>query len=155
MTFLESMKIELEDEKNRIISSFSTKNNKGIIIEYITSCKIGCAEDILKKSKEILLLINENSSLEWPSLDEWISILPRYFTNLFSDSPDDENWDLSSWLYWFELDNRAWFLWDVELIDDAQLKISILVYEHPFPSEALEVFFMRLGINELEEVSIY
>ncbi|WP_140918256.1 hypothetical protein [Limnobaculum xujianqingii] len=155
MTFLESVKIELEDERKRLLSSIITEKHEGIIVEYVASCSVGNAEIISKESKKILLLINENSFPKWPDLNEWLSILPKTFTDLFSNSFDEEDWGLSDWLYWFELENRAWFLWNVEQLDGISLKISILIYEHPFPSESLEVLFMKLGTSELKERNIY
>lgn len=151
MTHLESMKINLEDERNRISSSSLIKENDGFVIEYITTCRPGCGEVILNEAKNILLLINKNTFPKWPDLDGWLSILPRYFIDSFSD----DDWIFENWIYWFEPENRFWFLWSLEPVDDTHLKISILVHEHPFLSEALEVLFMKLGTDELEEINIY
>ena len=105
----------------------------------------------MNEAKNILLLINKNTFPRWPDLDGWLSILPRYFIDSFSD----DDWIFENWIYWFEPENRFWFLWSLDPVDDTHLKISILVHEHPFPSEALEVLFMKLGTDELEEVNIY
>ncbi|MCG3464226.1 hypothetical protein L7750_17420 [Xenorhabdus bovienii] len=152
MTMSEIMKMKLEDEKNRVLSSFSViKKDEGFIVDYIANCNESSASDILDKVKEILLLIHENSFSTWPSIDKWSSILPKEFVSSFSDSDDSDDWTLNDWLYWLEPENRAWFLWDVKELGSKCLKISIVVYEHPFPWEALEVLFMKMGTDELEE----
>ena len=155
MTYSESIKKELNDEKSRIISSIIPKEHKGIIVDYITHCSSGCAKYIHKKAREILLLINDRSYSTWPDINEWISILPEEYVESFRNSNEDEDWILSDWLYWFEIENRAWFLWNINVIDENHLKISVLIYEHPFPSESLKVMFTHLGTDELIETNIY
>ncbi|MCP3774512.1 hypothetical protein NLX71_14520 [Paenibacillus sp. MZ04-78.2] len=153
MTVSETIKRKLEDEKDRILSSFSvTKQDEGFIVDFIADCDENSAESVLETSKNILRLIIENSLTIWPSLDEWSSILPKEFVKSFADSTDSDDWTLSDWLYWFEPENRTWFLWNIELIGNKSLKISILVYEHPFPWEALEVLFVKLGTGEVKEI---
>ncbi|MBD2812281.1 hypothetical protein ID853_15670 [Xenorhabdus sp. Vera] len=152
MTMSETMKIKLDDEKNRILSSFSViKEDEGFIVNYVANCHKNSASDILDKVKKTLLLIHENSFPTWPSVDEWSSILPKEFVGSFSDADDSDDWTLNDWLYWLEPENRTWFLWDAKEMDSKCLKISIVVYEHPFPWEALEVLFMKMGTDELEE----
>lgn len=155
MTFSESIKIELKEEKNRIVSSAVPKKHKGIIVEYITHCSNNCATYIQQKAKEILSLLNDRSYSVWPDINEWISILPEDYVESFRNSIEDEGWTLSDWLCWFEVENRGWFLWNINVIDENHLKISVLIYEHPFPSESLKVMFTKLGTDELIEHNIY
>lgn len=152
MNYLDVLKAYLGDEGKRISSSSFLEKNNGFIVEYTTTCRAGCGDFILQKARDILLAINQNTLPKWPELDFWLAILPKYFTNSFSS--DGGDWTFENWLYWFEPENRFWFLWSANAIDETHLKISILVHEHPFPSEALEVLFMKLGTDELEEVNI-
>ncbi|MFD1886095.1 hypothetical protein [Paenibacillus wenxiniae] len=156
MNSLDFIKVELETERDRILSSFTTPQTyKGIIVDYVADCSGQSPDSIINNAKNIMRIINETSQSGWPDTDGWLSILPTYFTDSFSSDPeDDDEWSLEGWLYWFELEHRAWFLWDLEAIGNEQLQISICIYEHPFPSEALDVLFMKLGTGQLTEISI-
>ena len=153
MNYSDVLKMSLEKEEKRISSSFYAKRKNGVIVEYMTTCRSGCGGFILQEAKNILLTINRNTFPKWSELDFWLPILPKHFIDSFSS--DGGDWTFENWLYWFEPENRFWFLWSADAIDETHLKISILVHEHPFPSEALEVLFMKLGTDELEEVNIY
>jgi hypothetical protein len=155
MTARDSIKAELEIERERIRSSFITPPaHKGIIVDYVADCSQPCSYTIISNAKNILQIINETSQSQWLDIEEWISMLPTAFTDSFSSAEGEDDWSLEGWLYWFELENRSWFLWEIAAIGDAQLKISVWIYEHPFPAEALEVLFMKLGTKQLKEINI-
>ncbi|WPP40275.1 hypothetical protein SK066_16900 [Paenibacillus hunanensis] len=155
MTARDSIKAELEIERERIRSFFTAPlMHRGIIVDYVADCSPGCADTIISNAKNILQVINEASQDQWPDIEDWISILPPAFTDSFPSTEDEDDWSLEGWLYWFGLENRFWFLWELAPIGDAQLKISIWIYEHPFPAEAREVLFMKLGTKQLKEINI-
>ncbi|MEW4368748.1 hypothetical protein [Paenibacillus kandeliae] len=157
MTPLESIRAELDIERQRIISSFTApQTHKGIMVHYLADCHDECPDTVISNAKQIMQVINETSQAQWHNVDEWISMLPTYVTDSFSSAIDEhDEWSLEGWLYWFELEHRAWFLWEIEAVGDSQLQISIWIYEHPFPSEALEVLFMKLGTGQLTEIGIH
>ncbi|EAH2685977.1 TPA: hypothetical protein LER39_002667, partial [Listeria monocytogenes] len=80
MTFLNTLKLNLENEKKRMLSDAFMKKQEGIIVNYIVTCSKDSAIGISKKAIDILLIINENTFPEWPNVDRWLSILPKYFT---------------------------------------------------------------------------
>ncbi len=45
-------------------------------------------------------------------------------------------------------------LGELDPVDNEHLKISIVVQEHPFPVESLEVLLMKLGTSELHEIGM-
>ncbi len=139
-----------------MVSDSFMKKQEGIIVNNVGTCSKVSASGISKKAIDILLLINENTFPEWPTADRWFSILPKYFTDSFSKSNTlhSEDWLFEQWLYWFEPENRFWFLGELEPVDNEHLKISIVVQEHPFPVESLEVLFMKLGTSKLREISM-
>lgn len=156
MTFLNTLKLNLENEKKRMLSDAFMKKQEGIIVNYIVTCSKDSAIGISKKAIDILLIINENTFPEWPNVDRWLSIMPKYFTDSFSKSKilHSEDWLFEEWLYWFEPENRFWFLGELDPVDNEHLKISIVVQEHPFPVESLEVLLMKLGTSELHEIGM-
>ncbi len=155
MTALDSIKAELEIERERIVSSFTAPPaHRGIIVDYVADCSPGCSGIIIRNAKNILRVINEASRAQYLDIEDWIAVLPAAFTDSFSSAEVEDDWSLEGWLYWFELENRSWFLWEIAAMGDAQLKISVWIYEHPFPAAALEVLFMKLGTKQLEEINM-
>lgn len=153
MTISESIKNELYEEKKRIRSPFHCKENNGIIIKYIVHCNKRKNNDIANMAKKILLSIQKYSFLEWPKDAEWRSILPKEFIDSFLDHTKEDDWTLDDWLYWLKPENRFWFLWSINEKNSNYLEIKIIVYEHPYPWESLEVLFMKLGTSELREIN--
>lgn len=92
-----------------------------------------CSKDfvigISKKVIDILLIINENIFFEWLNVDRWFFILLKYFMDFFLKLKIlySEDWLFEEWLYWFEFENRFWFLGELDFVDNEYLKISIVV----------------------------
>jgi hypothetical protein len=102
----------------------------------------GDADDVLRKTKDVLSTILQHGSESWPSEDEWRKLLPAWFVARCAQEksaeeaekwlewwrglpPDQqeqanrENWSLSNWLAWFEPGEEHWSWWDasVENVD--------------------------------------
>ncbi|UPK80241.1 hypothetical protein LW139_15730 [Proteus vulgaris] len=152
MMLSESIKKDLIEERKRILSPCFEKDNNNFIMRYTTYCNEKNSSQIANIAKNILLLIQKYSFSKWPTIDEWYSILPKEFINSFLNSTTPDDWSLDDWLYWLEPENRFWFLWRINEIDIENLEIEIIIYEHPYPWESLEVLFMKLGTSELKEV---
>ncbi|HGN1344147.1 TPA: hypothetical protein ACKRMM_005990 [Pseudomonas aeruginosa] len=152
MILPESIKKDLIEERKRILSPCFEKDNNKFIIKYTTYCNEKNSSQIANMAKTILLLIQKYNFSKWPTIDEWYSILPKEFINSFLNSTTPDDWHLDDWLYWLEPENRFWFLWRTNKIDIENLEIEIIIYEHPYPWESLEVLFMKLDTGELKEV---
>ncbi|HEM2023372.1 TPA: hypothetical protein U0179_003124, partial [Listeria monocytogenes] len=55
MTFLNTLKLNLENEKKRMLSDAFMKKQEGIIVNYIVTCSKDSAIGISKKAIDILL----------------------------------------------------------------------------------------------------
>lgn len=136
--------------------------------------------DVMKKSEEILKLIDEISIDGWPSLEEWKSSFPPWFLQKFERelTPEEANaalrewqlsrsddskitadeleysWTFSNWIYWFEHENRSWF-WSHEKIESqSRARLFVDFIEYPFAWGALDWLLKCCGATSLEEISI-
>lgn len=155
MNMSELVKLDLESEHTRLNQdSVKSSAPQGFVVSFHVKCSPGDAAKILSDAKDVLRIINKNSFGNWPSLEGWSALLPNSFVATFTPDESgsgDDGWTLEDWIYWFEPNNRVWFWWDAPLLGVDALTVSILVYEHPFAWESLEVLFKQLGAIEIEE----
>lgn len=116
---------EIYKEKIRLLSPTEYQEETGMGARFIIICKDN-ASYILDLGKDIVSIINKYSfpDRSWPSVDQWIDILPKKFTDRFSlevqnSNPQDkeDSWSLEVWLYWMNPQHRTWFWWDSALFD--------------------------------------
>ncbi|MHC5083593.1 MAG: hypothetical protein ACYTET_06605, partial [Planctomycetota bacterium] len=159
------------------IKKGSDENEKstgiGLVNFVITCC--GNADEILDKSKEILLTIDENSIDEHPD-NNWEALLPDWFIDRCAPEMTKEeaekwkekwmkmspkkrakmeekrDWSLLNWLYWFEHDNRTWFWWDASITNNNTIILSVETFGSPFPWGALRWLFIACGAAKVVQV---
>jgi hypothetical protein len=139
---------------------------------FIIFCN-GNAQLILQRSKEVLLKVNRVFQKRVPNEKEWYSLLPDYFVyrckpeiprtqakkeqNLdrkisqYISSEEYEiwnnmaQWNLLSWIYWYQEENRYWYWWDAYVHEDSHIFLAVEVHEWPYPSENLSWLFRGCG----------
>jgi hypothetical protein len=66
-------------------------------------------------------------------------------------------WELTSWIYWFEEENRYWYWWDSYVHEDSHILVAIEVHEWPYSSGNLSWLFRGCGacyvIEEPDDVN--
>lgn len=131
---------------------------------------------VLSRAREALLVVNAASASTWPSLDEWRAQLPPWFlsqcraewtpaeieamtarrqTQTWEEYTREETeeanepWALSSWLHWFQEDQRAWFWWDAASLDRSTGVVAVEVDDWPFPWDALSWLLRAAGASDV------
>jgi len=134
----------------------------------------GNAEQVLEKAKAVLNIVNQRSSSDWPSEEEWRRALPAWFVSRFAPElsqeraeeelrrwralsreeqirwEEEQEWSLSNWIYWFQPGNRQWYWWDGIAVDADTLIVAVEVKDWPFPWGALRWLFRALGAYRVE-----
>ena len=75
------------------------------------ACPSG-AEPVRARIEEVLAIVFAPRD-RWPTLDEWRSLMPRWFVDECSDDVRVQDcvidkWSLRAWIYWFQPDQRRW-----------------------------------------------
>ncbi|MFZ5296004.1 hypothetical protein ACS6K7_14350 [Enterobacter chuandaensis] len=142
------------------------------IARFVVSCND--AYLVLTLAKDVMTIINNYSTQNWPSLDRWLNILPLQFTHCFlpelseverekqtkdwealtyeeklTEASHDEQWTLSSWLSWMEPNEREWFWWDTIIFDmplnNTHFLIEVTTLDSMFMAGALKKLFKACG----------
>ncbi|WP_413507356.1 hypothetical protein [Serratia proteamaculans] len=175
---IEMTKQILLERERLVVPPKSTQKATGIgIARFIVSCESD-ASLVLELAKETLLIVNEHSTNEWPSIDSWKKILPSQFLNNFlpelteaekiemkrewnqlpynekvKNAAQEEKWTLSSWLSWLEPKEREWFWWNAVLFDeplnDSHFIIEVTTLDSYFMSGALKWLFKACGASDV------
>ncbi|NDJ58751.1 hypothetical protein GWD52_17515 [Enterobacteriaceae bacterium 4M9] len=143
------------------------------IARFIVACDSN-ALATLSLAKEVLSIVNAHSLEQWPTLEDWKTMLPSKFVNrCLQESQEeqkieaqkkweqlsydekikaaalDEQWALSSWLSWLEPEGREWFWWNAilfdEPLDETHFLVEVTVLDSPFMSGALKWLFKASG----------
>ena len=142
------------------------------IARFIIRCNNN-ADEVLNLAKRVLVIVNYNSELVWPSFEEWSKILPNKFVNNCapelskSESEKEINyrrslpwekqvsleknkkWSLGNWLVWLEPETREWFWWNAHKFDgeieNTHFLIEVTALDDPFTSGALKWLFKACG----------
>ncbi|GAB7197106.1 hypothetical protein [Dickeya oryzae] len=160
------MMSEIQKEQIRLLASSVEQEITGLGARFIFICKEN-APSILNRGKDIMLIINKYSfpDKSWPSLEQWIDILPKTFTEQFPSEGDSKNqlekdnsFSLEVWLHWMKPQNRTWYWWDSALfsepIKDTHFVVSVkTASELPyFSASSLKWLFKACGVmNVLSE----
>lgn len=175
--FLEAV---LTEQKRLVNNSFPDFVSTGLGQNYIVKCE-GNAPEVRENAREVLLAINHAYFYEsWPTISEWIDILPRKFTESFSPelSPTEEKayiawlstlsyeqkmeqarkkekWRLSDWLIWMEPTERLWFWWGATELGKRTKQdyflITVNLLDELYLTGALEMFFECCGAISIEK----
>ncbi|WP_313385811.1 hypothetical protein [Pantoea sp.] len=168
--------ILLERERLKTSPQTMAKASGFGIARFVVSCND--ASLVLALAKEVMIVVNNYSTQEWPSLENWISMLPFQFVNNFSpelteaerktqiqnwealtyeekltEASHDDQWTLSSWLSWLEPEEREWFWWDAILFDfplnNSHFLIEVTTLDSTFMSGALKKLFEACGASDV------
>jgi hypothetical protein len=143
-----------------------------LTIRVVVECS-NAASDSLTRMKEVVALV-ESSRSQWPSIEEWESILPQWFVlacgNPMSESEarewverwrkmtpaeqavveDTQRWSLPDWLYWMEPKQKAWS-WITGVTRSAEtLEIVVSVDGWPAPLGSLKWLARAAGADSVE-----
>ena len=165
----------LEDEFRRLNGGVqSDEMPEGLgTVRFVVECP-GNAAEVADHAKQVLLVVNQNSRSAWPTESEWFNLLPDWFVaacapemtqgeaedylTWWKSLPDDEQvrvkkeqrWSVQDWLYWLHPDERAWYWWDALDVDANALIVAVVIYDWPFPWDALEWLLRSAGATRVD-----
>ncbi len=169
-------RLHLERETRRLENGpFLDEKPNGVgVVHFTAYCPLGAAS-VLSKVKTVLRILDDAALRGWPESQQCKPVLPSWFTSFcvaeMSDveakewlarwqnlSPEDKlhverekDWSLNNWLFWMEPDNRQWFWWDAEVVEERDhIALAIEVEAWPFPWGALRWLFRAAGASTLE-----
>lgn len=136
----------------------------------------GNAHQVLQNCREVLAVVLSQYEKNWPSDDEWLSLLPTWFIERCAPEmtieeeeenlarwktvsreeqireTEEELWSVMDWISWFDPnDTRYWFWWDAFVKEENLLLVAIEVVDIPFPSGSLEWLLRASGAIKIEE----
>ncbi|MGH7862829.1 MAG: hypothetical protein ACRENM_04715 [Candidatus Dormibacteraceae bacterium] len=99
-------------------------------------------EPTLARIREVMTSVLEHSADEWPGLDRWRELLPRWFVDSCVEDSLVRNcvvdvWSLRAWIYWFQPQLRKWHWWGAAT-QDGQVSVAIEIDSKPYRKAALE-----------------
>lgn len=133
----------------------------------------GAADDVWRRSREVMAAILDHQGSSWPSVEQWRSILPAWFIETFREDPSPEEaeqwlawwrelppvereratraqtWTLADWLYWLEPTRRAWYWWNATVLDGDTLHVKVEVDGWPAPLGALTWLLRASGSTDV------
>jgi hypothetical protein len=136
-------------------------------VTVVGSCP-GNAADVLARCREVMSVVLEYQTGEWPDVEAWRRLLPDWFVEACVDESAEETerwlaewrslppdqqaaadegkpWSLSDWLYWLEPDEREWFWWDARVDDENCVRVEVEVAGWPTPLGALAWLLRTAG----------
>ena len=158
---------QAELERLRYGPNINMNPAPGMSARLIVRCP-GNAPDVLRKCKELLVIVLEQDVNNWPSLDAWRSLLPSWFVRQAEEevSPEQaeqrlrlsleerirlsKKWSVSAFVYWFQPNERHWFWWDATAENANLVSVTVLVEGLPFPWGALEWLLRTSGAASVE-----
>jgi len=116
------------------------ENNRGEFPEFtkiIISIKnVKNSEEVLKKTKEIMKIVSQYAyTKDWPSDEEWKTILPKWFVESMTLKSLEEimkingQWHFESWIA--NIKDRAW-LWYSSKVDKDDLVFVLETLSIPY-----------------------
>lgn len=176
----EDFQLFIQGEYDRLLSDLSEPENHSLLdlISYRVLCE-SHAEEVLAKSKEVLLAVDKIILTHdiLPDKKEWRLSLPAWFVSKCSPEKTSEeaqkylfwwdelnleqkleqaklpqNWSLLNWLSYFNPEQRHWYWWDAKTIAFDRLIISVEVRGYPFSSGSLDWLLRASGAILVEEI---
>jgi hypothetical protein len=100
------------------------------------------AATALGRVREVLDVVLRHQDGEWPSIDEWKRLLPRWFVNVCVDDREVKDcildrWSLRAWTHWLQPDQRRWRWWDATPTPRS-LQIRVVPLQRPYLRGSLE-----------------
>jgi hypothetical protein len=127
------------------------------------------AEAVLCRIKQALMLVVDQDAKQWPTVDEWRAILPKWFVEKCADEIDREEaerrrslpieerkiladqWSVGAWTHWFKPAERSWYYWDARTVEKNRLVIEVAVDSLPFAMGSLKWLLKAAGANDVSE----
>lgn len=141
-------------------------NNKGELPKgpkiLLKAHKVIQPQKVLDNTKEVMLAVSQYAyTNQWPSDEEWKTILPQWFVKSMTDISDEElDNDVNQWHYESWVDNikqRSWVWWSSKIEKDT-ITIVLDVLDMPYLHDSLKYVFYAQGIpmsNITDEDDIY
>jgi hypothetical protein len=141
-------------------------------VRFIAKCP-GSATTVLAKAKNVLLIVNEASTGEWPDEKTWRALVPSWFgsrcpPNRTREEAEAElrafnqltaseqikrirsaEWPLLDWLEYFRPNKREWYWWDGSAIRNSFLAMAVEVNGWPFSWVSLSWLLRACGAIEV------
>ena len=174
MLIMTDISLRLKNELRRLIAGPSPDEKPGGMGIVRFQVNSAAAEDVLRRAKQVLRVI-DNATLDgWPSTEGLVPQLPEWFRSVHAPqmsreqadawlakwkrlSPDEQaeeeitrQWSLENWLYWFEPANRQWFWWDAQAQNEGLVLLAFEVDGWPFPWGSLRWLFRAAGASAME-----
>ena len=136
----------------------------------------GNANQVHQNSREVLAVVLSQYEKNWPSENEWLQLLPKWFVERCAPErtieeeeenlakwrtlsreeqireTEEELWSVMDWISWLDpSDERYWFWWDAFVKDANLLLVAVEVVDVPFPSGSLEWLLRASGAIKIEE----
>lgn len=136
----------------------------------------GDANDLLRRSREVLRAILAATSEGWPAETAWRERLPHWFVEACAVEESAEDaarwlawwralddkararaarerpWSLADWLHWLHPDERQWYWWDGSVVGQHAARIIVEVAGWPAPLGALQWLLNAAGADAIEVV---
>ena len=164
----------LERERQRLLSGAYGRPDGIGTVRFIVRTTTDRPADIVARTREVLLIVNEASRVVWPSAEKWRKLLPSWF--VASCAPErskqeadawlaqweamsweekqrverDKRWSLQNWLYCFQPEERTWYWWDAANIDDGSAIVAVEVESWPFPWGELSWLLRAAGAETVD-----
>lgn len=126
------------------------------------------ANEVLARTQSVLAAVLAQSPERWPTLPEWLGILPNWFVQASrvdradadgkaslegheQQEPVDEDtipWSVEEFVLWFEPAAREWCWWGAEIRDGDHFIVSIAVEEALASHDALEWLLRAAGAKK-------
>lgn len=129
--------------------------------------------DILARCQEVLLAVLRYSGQDWPTAEQWNSILPGWFVAACAPEQSAEEsvkwltwwrtlppaeqaraeseqpWTLPDWLHWLHPSERQWHWWNASATPDRALRVTIAIDGWPTALGSLDWLLRSAGATEV------
>ena len=127
-----------------------------------------CAGEVLDRCREVLGLVLRQPADSWPTVEQWRSLLPKWFVDACAEEitraeaerrrslpmPEREklaeHWSVGAWVHWLKPSERQWFWWDGRQTSPSDLMIRVEVNDFPFPAGALKWLLKAAGASTVQ-----
>ncbi|WP_452219952.1 hypothetical protein [Lacinutrix salivirga] len=119
-------------------------------------------EQVLAKTKEVMLAVSQFAYTDdWPSDEEWKTILPEWFVSSMTNKTskdrdkDPNQWHYESWVHNIKM--RSWVWWSSKIGED-YVKVTLEALDMPYLHDSFKYIFYSQGIpmkNITDDDDIY
>lgn len=141
----------------------------GFVVTFVACCA-GDSLAVLNRCKQVLSLVLQPDTEDWPSTDEWCSLLPEWFVERSAKEISQQEaerelqlslkeriqlsqqWSVGAFVHWFQPSERYWGWWDATVKDADTLHIKLIVADQPFPWGSLDWLLRASGALSVKEL---